>query len=57
MKLYSPLFGDVYFSYINILNRISVLHHDRVDYFCNDGRYKDYDGAELMLFPSKSMQD
>lgn len=56
-KLYSPLFGDVYFSYINILNRISVLHHDRVDYFCNDGRYKDYDGAKLMLFPSKSMQD
>lgn len=56
-KLYSPLFGDVYFSYINMLNRISVLHHDIVDYFCNDGRYKDYDEAELMLFPSKLMRD
>ena len=56
-KLYSPLFGDVYFSYINMLNHISVLHHDIVDYFCNDGRYKDYDEAELMLFPSKLMRD
>lgn len=56
-KLYSPLFGDVYFSYINMLNHISVLHHDIVDYFYNDGRYKDYDEAELMLFPSKEMRD
>ena len=57
-KLYSPLYGDVYFSYIGVRNNICVLHHRFTlsDFFYN-GRYTAYKGSEIMLFPSKEMRD
>lgn len=57
-KLYSPLYGDVYFSYISVRNNISVLHHRFTlsDFFYN-GRYTAYKESEIMLFPSKEMRD
>lgn len=57
-KLYSPLYGDVYFSYIGVRNNIRVLHHRFTlsDFFYN-GRYTAYKESEIMLFPSKDMRD
>lgn len=57
-KLYSPLYGDVYFSYIGVRNNIVVLHHlfTLSDFFYN-GRYTAYKESEIMLFPSKDMRD
>lgn len=57
-KLYSPLYGDVYFSYIGVRNNICVLHHRFIlsDFFYN-GRYTAYKESEIMLFPSKEMRD
>lgn len=57
-KLYSPLYGDVYFSYIGVRNNICVLHHRFTlsDFFYN-GRYTAYKESEIMLFPSKEMRD
>lgn len=57
-KLYSPLYGDVYFSYIDVRNNIYVLHHRFTlsDFFYN-GRYTAYKESEIMLFPSKEMRD
>lgn len=57
-KLYSPLYGDVYFSYIGVRNNIRVLHHrfKLSDFFYN-GRYTAYKESEIMLFPSKDMRD
>lgn len=57
-KLYSPLYGDVYFSYIGVRNNICVLHHRFTlsDFFYN-GRYTAYKESEIMLFPSKDMRD
>lgn len=57
-KLYSPLYGDVYFSYIGVRNNISILHHRFIlsDFFYN-GRYTAYKESEIMLFPSKEMRD
>lgn len=57
-KLYSPLYGDVYFSYIGVRNNICVLHHRSTlsDFFYN-GRYTAYKESEIMLFPSKDMRD
>lgn len=57
-KLYSPLYGDVYFSYIGVRNNICVLHHRFTfsDFFYN-GRYTAYKESEMMLFPSKDMRD
>lgn len=57
-KLYSPLYGDVYFSYIGVRNNICVLHHRFTlsDFFYN-GRYTAYKESEIMLFPSKEMLD
>lgn len=57
-KLYSPLYGDVYFSYIGVRNNICVLHHlfTLSDFFYN-GRYTAYKESEIMLFPSKDMRD
>lgn len=57
-KLYSPLYGDVYFSYIGTINNICVLHHRFTlsDFFYN-GRYTAYKESEIMLFPSKDMRD
>lgn len=57
-KLYSPLYGDVYFSYIDVRNNIIVLHHCfTLSDFLYDGRYTAYKESEIMLFPSKEMRD
>lgn len=57
-KLYSPLYGDVYFSYIGVRNNISVLHHRfTLSDFLYNGRYTAYKESEIMLFPSKDMRD
>ena len=57
-KLYSPLYGDVYFSYIGVRNNICVLHHRFTlsDFFYN-GRYTAYKESEIMLFPSNEMRN
>lgn len=55
-KLYSPLFGDVYFSYVQ--NRvINVQHHGGITKFFDNGRYYNYPESEPLLFPSKEMRD
>ena len=57
-KLYSPLYGDVYFSYIGVRNNIIVLHHRfTLSDFLYNGRYTAYKESEIMLFPSKDMRD
>lgn len=56
-KLYSPLFGDVYFYYVGN-DLIKVKHHGgRIATLFDNGRYYDYPESELLLFPSKEMQD
>ena len=56
-KLYSPLFGDVYFYYVGD-NLIKVAHHGRITIFFDDGRYyNNYPESEPLLFPSKEMRD
>ena len=56
-KLYSPLFGDVYFYYVGD-NLIKVTHHGRITIFFDDGRYyNNYPESEPLLFPSKEMRD
>ncbi len=55
-KLYSPLFGDVYFSHVED-SIINVEHHAGVAKFFNSGRYYNYDESEPLLFPSMEMRD
>lgn len=55
-KLYSPLFGDVYFSYIED-SIINVKHHGGITKFFDNSRYYNYLESELLLFPSKEMRD
>ena len=55
-KLYSPLFGDVYLSYVKD-GIINVQHHGGMTKFFDNGRYYNYSEAEPLLFPSKEMQD
>lgn len=55
-KLYSPLFGDVYLSYVKD-GIINVQHHVGITKFFGDGRYYNYPESEPLLFPSKVMQD
>lgn len=55
-KLYSPLFGEVYFSHVGGGN-IAVEHHGGISLFFSSGRFYDYDGSEPLLFPSKEMRD
>ena len=55
-KLYSPLFGDVYFSHIED-SIINVEHHAGVSKFFNSGRYYNFDESEPLLFPSMEMRD
>lgn len=55
-KLYSPLFGDVYLTYIGEMF-ITVRHHGTTANFYHNGRLYDYEGTELMLFPSREMRD
>lgn len=56
MKLYSPLFGDVYLSYIQD-SIINVKHHGEITKFFDNGRYYNYPESEPLLFPSKEMRD
>ena len=55
-KLYSPLFGDVYFSHVED-SIINVEHHAGVSKFFNSGRYFNFDESEPLLFPSMEMRD
>ena len=56
MKLYSPLFGDVFLKYIGE-TFITVRHHGKTANFYHNGRLYDYEGAEPVLFPSREMRD
>lgn len=55
-KLYSPLFGDVYFSHVED-SIINVEHHAGISKFFNSGRYYNFDESEPLLFPSMEMRD
>ena len=55
-KLYSPLFGDVYFSHVED-SIINVEHHGGITKFFDNGRYYNYPESEPLLFPSKEMRD
>ena len=55
-KLYSPLFGEVYFSHVGDGN-IAVEHHGGISLFFSSGGFFDYDESEPLLFPSKEMRD
>lgn len=56
-KLYSPLFGDVYFYYVKD-DLIKVTHHGkRIAIFFDNGIYYNYPESESLLFPSKEMRD
>lgn len=55
-KLYSPLFGDVYFSHVKD-SIINVKHHAGESKFLNSGRYYNYVESEPLLLPSKEMRD
>lgn len=55
-KLYSPLFGDVYFLCVEN-DIIKVTHHGVIAVFFSNGRYHNYPESELLLFPSKEMRD
>ena len=55
-KLWSPLFGDVYFSIVSI-NLVPVFHHKTSAKFWSNAKLYDYDEAEPALFPSKKMRD
>lgn len=55
-KLYSPLFGEVYFSHVGGGN-IAVEHHGGISLFFSSGRFFDIDESEPLLFPSKEMRD
>lgn len=56
IKLYSPLFGNVYLAYIGEMF-ITVRHHSTTANFYHNGRLYDYEGTEPMLFPSREMRD
>lgn len=56
IKLYSPLFGNVYLAYIGEMF-ITVRHHSTTANFYHNGRLYNYEGTEPMLFPSKKMRD
>lgn len=64
-KLYSPIFGDVFFNGIinDVTHCIRVItnnndNNNNTDSFTKDGRYiEHYKGAECMLFPSKEQRD
>lgn len=55
-KLYSPLFGEVYFSHVGSGN-IAVEHHGGISLFFSSCRFFNYDESEPLLFPSKEMRD
>ena len=55
-KLWSPLFGDVYFDSASA-NLVTVSHHKALAKFWSNAKLYDYDEAEPTLFPSKEMRD
>lgn len=55
-KLYSPLFGYVYFLGVED-DIIKVTYQGRLVIFFGDGRYYNYPESEPLLFPSKKMRD
>ena len=55
-KLYSPLFGYVYFLGVED-GIIKVTYQERLVIFFGDGRYYNYPESEPLLFPSKEMRD
>ena len=55
-KLYSPLFGYVYFLGVEY-GIIKVTHCGKLVIFFGDGRYYNYPESEPLLFPSKEMRD
>lgn len=55
-KLYSSIFGDVYFLGVED-NIIKVIHRGKLVIFFGDGRYYNYPESEPLLFPSKEMHD
>lgn len=55
-KLWSSLFGDVYFNSASA-NLVTVSHHKALAKFWSNAKLYDYDEAEPTLFPSKEMHD
>lgn len=55
-KLYSPIFGDMYFSGVED-GIIKVIHQGQIVIFFGNGRYYNYPESEPLLFPSKEMRD
>lgn len=55
-KLYSSIFGDMYFSGVED-NIIKVIHQGQIVIFFDNGRYYNYPESEPLLFPSKEMRD
>lgn len=55
-KLWSSLFGDVYFNSASA-NLVTVSHHKALAKFWRNAKLYDYDEAEPTLFPSKKMRD
>ena len=55
-KLYSPIFGDMYFSGVED-DFIKVIHQEQIVIFFGNGRYYNYPESEPLLFPSKEMCD
>lgn len=55
-KLYSPIFGDCTFSFIqNVIDAICVITNDNREFFDYKGLFSTL--GEVMLFPSKEMRD
>ena len=55
-KLYSPIFGDCTFSFIqNVTDAICVITNDNREFFDSKGLYNNL--GEVMLFPSKEMRE
>ena len=63
MKLYSPIFGEVYFKEIHSDNEYAIITTVNSDFnpinptFTKEGFYYDDIGEECLLFPSKDQRD
>ena len=56
IRLYSPIFGDCTFSFIqDVTDAICVITNDNREFFDYKGLYSSF--GECLLFPSKSMRD
>lgn len=53
-KLYSPLFGEVYFSHVGGGN-IAVEHHGGISLFFSSGRFFDYDESDGVTFSTEKV--